>query len=104
MHDLVHSNVAVHPAEGRRRAPLPRIGCNGWVGPQLFTAREFIGELLTSSLRCSRQVAQRSEADRRRCLGLGLGDFKDTDATIGATAHRCIDVAIKSAGRGKYLN
>ena len=23
------ANVAVHPAEGRREAPLPRIGCNG---------------------------------------------------------------------------
>src|SRR5258708_20480431 len=26
---LQASNVAVHPAEGRREAPLPRIGCNG---------------------------------------------------------------------------
>src|SRR5713101_7229061 len=25
----ITSNVAVHPAEGRREAPLPRIGCNG---------------------------------------------------------------------------
>ncbi len=25
-------NVAVHPAEGRRAAPLPRIGCNGLLG------------------------------------------------------------------------
>lgn len=23
------TNVAVHPAEGRREAPLPRVGCNG---------------------------------------------------------------------------
>ena len=27
-----HPNVAVHPAEGRREAPLPRIGCNGLLG------------------------------------------------------------------------
>jgi hypothetical protein len=27
----LHANVAVHPAEGRREAPLPRIGCNGWL-------------------------------------------------------------------------
>ncbi len=26
---LTAFNVAVHPAEGRRGAPLPRIGCNG---------------------------------------------------------------------------
>lgn len=26
------SNVAAHPAEGRREAPLPRIGCNGLLG------------------------------------------------------------------------
>ena len=28
---LLRLNVAVHPAEGRRGAPLPRIGCNGWL-------------------------------------------------------------------------
>ena len=27
-------NVAVHPAEGRRAAPLPRIGCNGLLAGQ----------------------------------------------------------------------
>jgi hypothetical protein len=26
---IMTPNVAVHPAEGRREAPLPRIGCNG---------------------------------------------------------------------------
>ena len=25
-------NVTVHPAEGRRGAPLPKIGCNGLLG------------------------------------------------------------------------
>ena len=28
-------NVAVHPAEGRRGAPLPRIGCNGLCTPDM---------------------------------------------------------------------
>ena len=28
---IVLLNVAVHPAEGRREAPLPRIGWNGWL-------------------------------------------------------------------------
>ena len=28
-HARLRFNVAVHPAEGRRGAPLPRIGCNG---------------------------------------------------------------------------
>ncbi len=40
--ELLRPNVAVHPAEGRRKAPLPRIGCNGWLcctcdGLEFFT-------------------------------------------------------------------
>ena len=33
-------NVAVHPAEGRRAAPLPRIGCNGLLAFTLYPSPE----------------------------------------------------------------
>src|SRR5918999_663762 len=73
------------------------------LGSWWFTGREFIKELLTVNLRRRRQVAQRREAERRRWLGLGRGDFKDADATIGGTAHCRIHLAIPSAGGGEHL-
>jgi len=33
-------NVAVHPAEGRREAPLPTVGCNAWFGHMVLGSRE----------------------------------------------------------------
>lgn len=33
------ANVAVHPTEGRRGAPLPTVGCNGWFGGMIATCQ-----------------------------------------------------------------
>ena len=46
-------NVAVHPAEGRRAAPLPRIGCNGRLGRMLIAVPESnVRKLTQARLAC----------------------------------------------------
>ena len=52
---LARPNVAVHPAEERREAPLPRIGCNGLLA---FSSHMGPQPLFKFTYRC---IYQRSE-------------------------------------------